>query len=69
MHLPKETTPVEEGITFVDRTLVRGRRQAVAGIERALTGMTVSGYRKVRISPHVAYRDKGVPDPFRPMPG
>ena len=25
-------------------------------------GMKVGGYRKVRISPHLAYRDKGIPD-------
>lgn len=24
--------------------------------------MKVDGYRKVRISPHLAYRDKGIPD-------
>jgi FKBP-type peptidyl-prolyl cis-trans isomerase len=24
-------------------------------------GMNVGGYRKVRISPHLAYRDKGIP--------
>jgi FKBP-type peptidyl-prolyl cis-trans isomerase len=24
--------------------------------------MKVDGYRKVRVSPHLAYRDKGIPD-------
>jgi FKBP-type peptidyl-prolyl cis-trans isomerase len=29
-------------------------------------GMKVGGYRKVRISPHLAYRDKGIPDLIPP---
>lgn len=61
-HLPKEMMRVEDGVTFVDRTIVLGRRQAIAGVEHALMGMKVGGYRKVRISPHLAYRDKGIPD-------
>jgi FKBP-type peptidyl-prolyl cis-trans isomerase 2 len=43
---------------FSDHTIVPGRRQAIAGVEYALMGMKVSGYRKVRVSPHLAYRDK-----------
>ena len=48
-------------MTFVDHTLMLGRRQAIAGIEHALIGMKVGGYRNVRVSPHLAYRDKGIP--------
>src|SRR5574341_1235427 len=65
-HLPKEMVRVEDGVTFVDRTIVLGRRQAIAGVEHALMGMKVGGYRKVRISPHLAYRDKGIPDLIPP---
>ncbi len=61
-HFPEEMMRVEEGVTFVDHSIVLGRRQAIAGVEHALTGMKVGGYRKVRISPHLAYRDKGIPD-------
>lgn len=43
-----------------------GRRQVIAGIERALIGMREGGYRKVRISPHLAYRDSGVPGRIPP---
>ena len=43
-----------------------GRREAIAGVEHALMGMKVGGYRKVRISPHLAYRDKGIPDLIPP---
>lgn len=60
--LSEEMLRVEQGGALVDHTIVLGRRQAVAGIEHALTGMKAGGYRKVRISPHLAYRDKGVPD-------
>jgi FKBP-type peptidyl-prolyl cis-trans isomerase len=65
-HLPKEMVRVEDGVTFVDRTIELGRRQAIAGVEHALTGMKLGGYRKVRISPHLAYRDKGIPDLIPP---
>jgi FKBP-type peptidyl-prolyl isomerase-like protein len=40
--------------------LVLGSRRAIAGIEYALAGMREGGYRKVRISPHLAYGDAGV---------
>ena len=61
-QLPKDMVRNEGGATFIDHTIVLGRRQAIAGVEHALTGMRVGGYRKVRVSPHLAYRDKGVPD-------
>jgi hypothetical protein len=41
-------------------------RQTMAGVERALIGMKVGGYRKVRVSPHLAYRDKGISDLIPP---
>jgi FKBP-type peptidyl-prolyl cis-trans isomerase len=53
---------VADGVTFIDHTIVLGQRQAIAGVEHALIGMKAGGYRKVRISPHLAYRDKGIPD-------
>jgi FKBP-type peptidyl-prolyl cis-trans isomerase len=61
-HLPKEMVRVEGRVTFIDHSLVLGRRQAIAGVEHALMGMKVGGYRKVRVSPHLAYRDKGIQD-------
>jgi FKBP-type peptidyl-prolyl cis-trans isomerase len=65
-HLPKEMVRVEGGVTFIDHSLVLGRRQAIAGVEHALMGMKAGGYRKVRVSPHLAYRDKGIPDLIPP---
>jgi len=61
-HLPKDMIRVVDGVAFVDRTIVLGRREAIAGVEHTLMGMKVGSYRKVRISPHLAYRDKGIPD-------
>jgi FKBP-type peptidyl-prolyl cis-trans isomerase len=61
-QLPKEMVRVEAGVTFIDHTIVLGRRQAIAGVEHALMGMKVGGYRKVRVSPHLAYREEGLVD-------
>lgn len=57
---------VKARATFIDHTIVLGRRQAIAGVEHALTGMKVGGYRTVRVSPHLAYRDKGILDLIPP---
>jgi FKBP-type peptidyl-prolyl cis-trans isomerase len=38
----------------------------MAGVEHALMGMKAGGYRKVRISPHLAYRNKGIPGLVHP---
>ena len=61
-YIPNEMFRVEGGITFDDHTAVYGSRQVIVGIEHALMGMKVVGYRKFRVSLHLAYRDKGIPD-------
>lgn len=61
-QVPKEMIRVVVGVMFIDHSTVLGQRQAIAGVEHALVGMKAGGYRKVRISPHLAYRDKGIPD-------
>ena len=61
-HLPKDMIRVEAGVTFVDHETLLGSRQTIAGVEHTLIGMKVGGYRKVRVSPHLAYRDKGITD-------
>jgi FKBP-type peptidyl-prolyl cis-trans isomerase len=43
-----------------------GRRMLIAGVEKALEGMREGGYRKVRVSPHLAYRERGVPGKIPP---
>jgi hypothetical protein len=60
-HLPKEMIRAVDGAILIDRTIVLGCRETMAGVEHALMGMKIGGYRKVRISPHLAYRDKGIP--------
>ena len=57
---------VIDGATLVDHTIVLGRREAMAGVEHALMGMKVGGYRKVRVSPQLTYRDKGIQDLIPP---
>jgi len=65
-HLPAKLVRVAEETTFIDHTIILGRRQAMAAVEHALLGMKVGGYRKVRVSPHLAYHDKGIPDLIPP---
>ena len=65
-YLSKDMIRVEGGVPFVDHKTVLGSRQMIAGVEHALMGMKVGGYRKVRVSPHLAYRDKGIPDLIPP---
>ena len=43
-----------------------GKRDVIAGVEYSLIGMRVGGYRKVKVSPHLAYRDIGVSDRIPP---
>jgi FKBP-type peptidyl-prolyl cis-trans isomerase (trigger factor) len=61
-HLPAEMIRTIEGDRFVDHRITLGSREAMAGVEYSLIGMKKGGYRKVRVSPHLAFRDKGLPD-------
>jgi FKBP-type peptidyl-prolyl cis-trans isomerase 2 len=65
-YVPKEKIRIQDGVALIDHTVTLGRREVMAGIEHALIGMKVGGYRKVRISPHLAYRDKGLPELIPP---
>ena len=56
-----ERIRIQDGVKLIDRTITLGRREVIAGVEHALLGMKVGGYRKVRISPHLAYRENGLP--------
>jgi FKBP-type peptidyl-prolyl cis-trans isomerase len=44
---------------MVTRTKI-GKREVIAGIEKSLMGMKEGGYRKVKLSPHLTYKDQGV---------
>lgn len=43
-----------------------GKRSVIAGLEQGVVGMTVGGRRRLRISPHLAYRDVGLPGRIPP---
>lgn len=60
-HLPANMIRTVAGDLFVDHRITLGSREAFAGVEHALIGMKKDGYRKVRVSPHLAFRDKGLP--------
>jgi FKBP-type peptidyl-prolyl cis-trans isomerase len=53
-QLSKDMVRVEARFTFIDHRIGLGRREAMADVAHALMGMKVGGYRKVRISPHLA---------------
>ena len=61
-NLPAEMIRVVDGYRFIDHRTILGSRQTMAGVEYSLYGMKPGGYRKIRISPHLAYRDKGLGD-------
>jgi FKBP-type peptidyl-prolyl cis-trans isomerase len=61
-YLPEKMIRSENGYRFIDHEITLGHRRAVAGIEYSLFGMKQGGYRKVRLSPHVACRETGVDD-------
>ena len=54
-------TKIIDGAELVLHATQLGKRQTIAGIEKALLGMAEGGYREVRIAPHLAYGEKGVP--------
>lgn len=54
-------TTIIEGVELVEHTLLLGKRRAIAGLEKSLNGMKKGGYREVLVSPHLAYREEGIP--------
>ena len=43
-----------------------GGRRVFAGLEHAVVGMRVGGFREVQVPPHLGYRDRGVPGVIPP---
>jgi FKBP-type peptidyl-prolyl cis-trans isomerase 2 len=60
-HLPAEMIRTVAGKRFVEHRIRLGSRDAIAGVEDALIGMKTGGYRKVEVSPHLAFGEKGLP--------
>lgn len=54
------TTSIVDGVVLIDHQTTLGKRQTIAGVEKSLIGMQPGGYRKVLVSPHLAYGDKGI---------
>jgi FKBP-type peptidyl-prolyl cis-trans isomerase len=40
-------------------SFVAGSRQVILGLSRGVIGMRVGGVRRIRVSPHLGYRDRG----------
>lgn len=59
--VPEDRIRREDDQVFIDHISTLGKRQAIAGIEKALVGMRAGGFRKVRVSPHLAYGARGLP--------
>jgi FKBP-type peptidyl-prolyl cis-trans isomerase len=59
--LPPEAVRIVDGRPLVDHTVILGRRETIAGVEKSLSGMRRGGYRKVRAGPHLCYRERGLP--------
>lgn len=56
----------DNGYEFFNHSIRLGRRDAIAGVEYSLYGMREGGYRKVKVSPHLAYGEKGIPGKIPP---
>lgn len=65
-YLPEPMIRTEAGYRFVDHSIELGSRQAMAGVEYSLLGMKQNGYRKVRVSPHLAYGEQGLDELIPP---
>lgn len=60
------STRVVDGVALMDCETEIGSRNMIAGVERALKGMRVNGYREVVVAPHLAYGETGIPDRIPP---
>lgn len=59
--MPDQQIRRENDQIFIDHKSTLGKRQVIAGVEKALLGMRAGGFRKIRVSPHLAYRERGIP--------
>ena len=59
--IPEDRLRRVDGETLIDHISKLGKRQVIAGIEKALVGMRAGGFRKIRVAPHLAYGDRGIP--------
>lgn len=50
----------------VQHSIDLGAREVIAGLRYGIEGMCVGGRRRIRVGPHLAYRDRGVPGVIPP---
>ena len=50
-----------DGKLLINYHCALGKRDAITAIEYSLYGMKAGGYRKVKSSPHLAFREEGIP--------
>jgi len=50
--------PVQENLHYSFRV---GKRRSIPGLEYGVEGMRVGGERRLRVGPHLAYREAGIP--------
>ncbi len=55
-----------DGVELIDHVTILGKRQVMAGIEKALYGMCAGGYREIVVAPHLGYGDAGLPGVIPP---
>ncbi len=60
-RIPDPYKRTVDGRVYIDHRIRLGYRECIAGVEVGLYGMQAGGYRRLRIPPHLAYRDQGVP--------
>ena len=65
-RVPAEMIRTVDGRRMIDHKTTLGGRQIMAGVEYSLYGMKPGGYRKIRVSPHLAFRDQGLGDLIPP---
>ncbi len=65
-YVPADLIRSTDGRVLIDHKTTLGTRQTMAGVEYSLFGMKPGGYRKIRVSPHLAYRDQGLGDLIPP---
>ena len=58
--LAGRSTPLDEKGEVINFRCELGKRRAIAAVEYSLLGMKEGGYRKVKATPHLAYRADGV---------
>ena len=59
-------TIVVEGVKLIEHTILLGKRRSIAGIEKALIGMSPDSYREVVIPPHLGFGTRGLGDSIPP---